>query len=278
MAAKSIDTDERARARVEVRELVLEPLRLVDARLGLARAGPRLAREPVELAAHAVAQRLLVSGLAGQQLVLRLEERAVAALHVQETLGERAVQLDHAAGHRLEEVAVVAHRDERLRLARQQVLEPEDSLDVEVVRGLVEEQQLRLADERARDRQPLLPPAGEDASPRRPVGEAGPADRDRDAALHLVLVEAEAVEGMGEDRRDGRAFLERGVLRHEPDAKSLARRARAGGRLLEAGEDAQQSRLAGAVRADEADVVALEDAEREALEERRRPEGLRDVA
>ena len=201
LGGREVDRHRRAaRARVEVGELVLQPLRLVDARLGLARAGPGLAREPVELAAHAVAQRLLVGGLAGQQLVLRLEERAVAPAHVQEPLGERAVQLDHAAGHGLEEVAVVAHRHERLRLARQQVLEPEDALDVEVVRGLVEEQQLRLADERARDRQPLLPAAGEDARPLRPVGEAGLADRDRDAALDLVLVEAEAGEGLGRGR------------------------------------------------------------------------------
>ena len=60
-------------------ELVLQPLGLVDAGLGLARARPRLARQPVELAAHAVAQRLLVGGLPGQQLVLLLEEARCSA-------------------------------------------------------------------------------------------------------------------------------------------------------------------------------------------------------
>ena len=59
-----------------------------------------------------------------------------------------------------------------------------------------------------------------------------------------------------------------------PDAQALARRARAESRRLEAGQDLQQRRLAGAVRAHEADVVVLEDAERQALEERRCAEGL----
>ena len=52
--------------------------------------------------------------------------------------------------------------------------------------------------------------------------------------------------------------------------------AQAAARLLEAGEDLQQRRLARAVRADEADVVALEDAERQLLEERRSAESLGD--
>ena len=170
----------------------------------------------------------------------------------------------------------MADRDEGLGLARQQLLEPEDALDVEVVRRLVEQQQLGLADQRARDRQPLLPAAGERRTSRCvAVGEAGLAERDGDAALDLVLVERlgrAAPRAAPTPTR--RAVVEDRVLRHVADAQPLARRARARGRLLEAGEDLQQRRLAGAVRADEADVVALEDAEREAPRRaapRRRP-------
>ena len=265
------------RARVEVRELVLQALRLVDARLRLAGARAGLAREPVELAPHPVAERLLVGRLPGQQLVLLLQEPAVAPAHVEEAEGERAVELDHAPRHRLEEVAVVAHRHEGLRLARQQLLEPEDAVHVEVVRGLVEEEELRLADQGARDREPLLPAAGEDPGRLLAVGEAGLPHRHRDLPVDLVLVQVVVPERLAQDGEDGRPGVEDRVLRHVADPQALARGARAGRGLLEAGQDLQECRLAGAVRAHEADVVALEDAERQALEERRRAEGLRDL-
>ena len=152
----------------------LQPPGLVDARLRLARARLGLARQPLELAAHAVAQRLLVRRLARQQLVLLLQVLAVAAAHVEQALGERAVQLDHAAGHGLQEVAVVADREERLGLALQQLLQPEDAVEVEVVRGLVEQQQLGLAHQLARDGEPLLPAARERRDGRGLVLEARP--------------------------------------------------------------------------------------------------------
>ena len=168
----------------------------------------------------------------------------------------------------------MAHRDEGLGLARQQLLEPEDAVDVEVVRGLVEQQQLGLAHQLARDREPLLPAARERLRLLRLVREAGPSHRDGDLAVALVRVEPLVRERFAQHGADARARSERGILRHVADAQALARRARAGGRRLEAGQDLQQRRLAGAVRADEADVVVLEDAERQALEERRRAEGL----
>ena len=203
---REVDVDRgRLRARVEVAELVLEPLGLVDPRLGLARAGAGLAREPVELAAHAVPERLLVGGLAGEQLVLLLEVAAVAAAHVEEARGEGAVQLDHAPGDGFEEVAVVAHRDEGLGLARQQLLEPEDAVDVEVVGGLVEQQQLGLAHELARDGEPLLPAARERLRLLRLVREAGPSHRDGDLAVALVRVEPLVGERLAQHRADARA-------------------------------------------------------------------------
>ena len=94
------------------------------------------------------------------------------------------------AGHGLQEVAVVAHGHEGLRLAPQQLLEPEDALDVEMVRGLVEQQQLGLARQLARDGEPLLPAAGERrrglrARPRSPALPMATAMR----AVALVRVE-----------------------------------------------------------------------------------------
>ena len=171
----------------------------------------------------------------------------------------------------------MAHRHEGLGLARQQLLEPEDAVDVEVVGRLVEQQQLGLAHQLARDGEPLLPAARERLRLLRLVREAGPSHRDGDLAVALVRVEPLVRERLAQHRADARARLERGVLRHVADAQALACGARARRRRLEASEDLQQRRLARAVRAHEADVVVLEDAEREALEERRRAEGLAEL-
>jgi len=275
---REVEDDRRGlRPRVEVRELVLQPLGLVDPRLRLARARAGLARQPVELAPHPVPERLLVGRLPGQQLVLLLEEPAVAPAHVEEPEGEGAVELDHAPGDGLQEVAVVAHRHEGLGLAGQQLLEPQDALDVEVVRGLVEEDELRLADQRPRDREPLLPAAGEDRRRLPAVGEAGLPHRHRDLPLELVLVQVVVAERLAQDGDDRRPGVEDGVLRHVADPQALARRPDSRRGLLEAGQDLQEGGLAGPVRPHEAHVVALEDAEREALEERRRAEGLGDL-
>ena len=53
------------------------------------------------------------------------------------------------------------HRDRRERRPGEQLLEPEDRVHVEVVRGLVEEQQVGPAHELARERDALLPASPE---------------------------------------------------------------------------------------------------------------------
>ena len=65
-----------------------------------------------------------------------------------------AVELEHRRRHRLEEPAVVRDEDHRGVDRREQPLEPLDRLDVEVVRRLVEQQQVGLGGERARQRGP----------------------------------------------------------------------------------------------------------------------------
>ena len=84
----------------------------------------------------------------------------------------------------------MADREERLGLPPEQLLEPQDAVHVEMVRGLVEQQQLGLAHELARDGQALLPAARERGHVLRGVGEAGLPHRDGEMALGLVLVAA----------------------------------------------------------------------------------------
>ena len=77
-------------------------------------------------------------------------------------MGKRAalVDLDDPRGDDVEEVAVVRDEDHRAGKALQIVLQPADRFGVEMVRRLVEQQQVRLAGERAAERDPALFAAG----------------------------------------------------------------------------------------------------------------------
>ena len=133
----------------------------------------------------------------------------------------------------------MAHRDEGLRLAPQQLLEPEDALDVEVVRRLVEQEQLGLAGQRAGDGQPLLPSAGERGHGLLGVLEPGLAHGHRDPPFALVRVGLDLARRVVQRRAHGRLRREHRVLGHVADAQPLADRARPRGRRLEAGQDLQ---------------------------------------
>ena len=113
-----------------------EILRLLDFDL-LLLVGPRLDQQPLGL--------LLPVG------------REVAGVRL-----DRAVeQLQRAVGHLVEEVAVVADDDHRRRAFQQELFEPLGGLDVEVVRRLVEDHQVRLGQQQLGQHQAVLLAAAE---------------------------------------------------------------------------------------------------------------------
>jgi hypothetical protein len=146
-----------------------------------------------------------------------------------------------------------------------------------VVRGLVQEDQLRLPRQGARYHQAFPPAARERGGGLRAIREAGAADGHGDAPVGVVLVVAGLEHGLAQHRLHRGVGSEARVLGDVAEPKALADRAASTRRLVEAGEDAEQRRLAGAVRAHEPRVIALEDSEGESLEEGRAPEGLGEV-
>ena len=269
-AVSSSPADADRRPLAALRQLRHAALRRVDARLGLRRARLGPAAQPGDLAADAVGQRLLVAGLVRQERVAGLEQFGVGAVDRQQPVGIDPIDVDHPAGDVLKEVAVVADHDERHRLGLEQRLEPEDRVDVQVVRRLVEQQQVRLADERAGDGQPCLPASGEDAGLDRRIGEPGPAQRD---AGPVVVVAG----CRGDDPSHGLVGFERRMLGHVADPQALAPRADALVGHLELGEDLQQGRLPGSVRTDQADAIAFVQREGKPLEQRPLAECLADA-
>ena len=115
---------------------------------------PRLRR----LVAETVDERLHVLALGvllGAQLA-RCSDLLLAVLPLEGIVaaapeGELAVdQVDDRIDRRVEQVAVVADDDHRARIAREIALQPQRAFEVEVVRRLVEEQEVRLGEEQRR--------------------------------------------------------------------------------------------------------------------------------
>ena len=125
-----------------------------DARLGLGLARLRRGADPFELASDLLLAAFLGRLLDLGALGLLLEPARVIAL-VGDALA--AIELQRPVGEVVEEVAVVRDEDHAARVFLEIVLEPGDAFGVEVVRGLVEQQDVGLRQQEARQRHaPLL--------------------------------------------------------------------------------------------------------------------------
>src|SRR5205814_7768795 len=142
-------------------ELVHETTRLLDAGLGLRRAGLGTVAQPVDLATDAIGERLLPVRLLAKGCVFSLEELAVAPARLEEAARMNGIEVEHALSRMLEEPSVVAHDERRCRLRHEELLEPQDTVEVEVVRRLVHHEEIGGADQRQRNGETLLPPARE---------------------------------------------------------------------------------------------------------------------
>ena len=117
----------------------------------------------------------------------RLEvERVVAGVVVDLAADELARPRRHA----VEKVAVVRDEDDGAGVRREVLLEPVDGLDVEVVRRLVEQQDVGLPEEQARERDAHAPAAreGRERAPHLVLGEAQPGEDGGRARLDRVRV------------------------------------------------------------------------------------------
>ena len=74
-----------------------------------------------------------------------------------------AIEFENPAGDVVEEVAVVRDGDDRALVPLEVLLEPADALGVEVVRRLVEDQDVRLLQQQPAQRDAAFLAAGEDA-------------------------------------------------------------------------------------------------------------------
>ena len=137
--------------RVDPLRLVLREQLLVggEARLRLRVARRRAHAHPLELALQRAAARGVLLLLDPEPRLLLLEPRRVVAL---ERDALAAVELEDPAGDVVEEVAVVRDGDDGALVRLEEPLEPGHRLRVEVVRRLVEEQQVGRREQQAAER------------------------------------------------------------------------------------------------------------------------------
>ena len=192
-----------------------------------------------------------------------------------------AVELEDPAGDVVEEVAVVGDRDDGALVLLQVLLEPRHGLGVEVVRGLVEEEDVGLGQQQAAERHAAQLAAGEHLDGRVAGRAAQRVHRQLEAGvevpgvggvellLHLALAGEEPVHLVGlhrlgelvgdrlelreqvhgaldrfpDDVEDGLARVELRLLFEEADGVPGGGRDLADELLLDAGHDAQQRAL-----------------------------------
>ena len=156
-----------------------------------------------------------------------------------------------AAADRLEQGAIVGDEDDGALEGEQRVLERLAALDVEVVRGLVEDQHVGARGDEHRQREAPLLAAGDVAERLLRVGPG-----EEEAAQQMArLRPAEpglALHGIEDRPLPGRGV---GVLGEIADLDVVAFANRTDGGLGATGEGLDQRRLAGAVGADEDDVL-----------------------
>jgi len=174
-------------------------------------------------------------------------------------------EFDDFAGCVFEEVTIVGDDDAGEAGGTKGLFEPLDSFEVEMIGGLVEEEDVGLGDHGLGNGEALAPAAGEggsvgihaDGGVRAVVGESGAAERFAETLLALVGGHGGGFEGGFEDAADGCSLGVLGDLLDVANAGAAADGDFTGVGLDLAGEDGEQGGLPGAVGPDEADTVAL---------------------
>ena len=151
--------------------------------LGLARL--RAHPDPFELAGEGSLPSVGLLLLAREAFELLLEPARVVP---REGNAPPPVELEDPFRDVVQEVPIVGDGDDRARVLVEEALQPLDGLGVEMVRGLVEEEQIRVLEQEPRERDAALLAAGQ----RRHVGivrrAAERLHRDIDVALHVPRV------------------------------------------------------------------------------------------
>ena len=235
----------------------------LDAKLRLGRPCGRAPTQPGQLFPHQILAPRLYAGRQSHPFRAREHIRRVAAVI---RIDGAVVDLPRSGAHRVEEPAVMAHHHQRLRVTPVQVFrEPADDLDVQVVRRLVEHDDVVTGDQHRGQRHPSSLAAGQ------PADRAVELDARQQVRHHIAgfgfggphVVGATAHDDVP-DRGVAEVVTLSQIAHRQP--RRMRHPARIG--LSSAREHLKQCRLAVAVAPDHADRVALVDPQADSVEQR----------
>ena len=290
-ARRDVDLD---LVELDVAVLGQQALVVVQARLGLLAPALRVLAHPLELGLDRALARLVGLRLLREPRLLLLQPARVVAL---ERDAVPAVELEDPARDVVEEVAIVGDGDDGALVVLEVPLEPADRLGVEVVGRLVEQQQVGRAQQQPAERHAAALAARQlgyvcvrrgqterihgGVELRVQVPGVGGVDALLDArelVRGLVgVVGGELVEAV--EQRTGLrhavldvaahvlALVELGLLLEQPDGGAGSELRLAAELGVAPGHDPQQRRLAGAVEAQDADLRAGHEGQRDVLQD-----------
>ena len=158
---------------------------------------------------------------------------------------------EHVGDGALEERAVVADDDDGAGPVLEDVLEHAQRVEVEVVRRLVEQQHVRAGPQREHQLEPA-PLAAREQPDRRPLGVGVEPEALQEAGVLPVRQPGRAGDGLVDAQR--RVEVDAALVENA-EGHRRADRDRPLGRRQPAGDDVEQGRLAGAVRADDPEAL-----------------------
>ncbi len=222
------------------------------------RAGFGAASEPFQFTTYPIGQRSLIAGLSLQCRITLLEEIAIASRRLEQPVGIAVIQFQHARGDRLQKSAIMTHDQKCFGLRLEQGFEPENAVDIEVIRRFVHQQHIRFEHDGTDDREPFTPSSREGRDRLIGLWKAADAERPGNHPGLFVRIAVVFRQDLQQNIFDRSVMGKQRFLRNIPDAKLPAYRSRATVRRFETGQNLEEGGLSGPVGSDETDMIPFE--------------------
>ncbi len=187
------------------------------------------------------------------------------------------VQLGHVIRYTFQKITIVADYHAGERGVFQDILQPFDPGEIQMIGGLIEQENCRILDQRLRDREALAPSAGELGGRLILIFKSSPAQGFPFERSPLRGGNGGPIEGPLDHDPDGIARVEMRILRDVLKLGAFAKRNRAAVGRLPSAEDFEQRRFARAIGADQPEPVAFAEVQRKIQKQRIRAERFADA-
>src|ERR1700693_4021053 len=132
-------------------------LGLIDSRLRFGGSGLGASAQPFNLGMDTIGEGILSFSLCKEVIFFRLEKRAVVSLDAQEAIREGTIELNDLVRDVLKKIAIVTDHNAGERRMLEERFNPLNSIEVQMVGGLVKQQNVWFLNQRLGNRQAFAP-------------------------------------------------------------------------------------------------------------------------